>query len=104
MKIASVTFRVPNPAIISASSLRATSSALDSTQGAFLEFPNGPYYGKWGIYLQSSAERRANGFPPPFDAAIAEGAVGAVLQVVIPQQMIAFKSRIFQTQIFESSA
>jgi hypothetical protein len=81
LKIASVTFRVPNPAIISASSLRATSGALDSTQGAFLEIPNGPHYGKWGVLLQSSAERRANGFPSPFDAAVAEGTVGTALQL-----------------------
>lgn len=81
LKIASVTFRLPKPVIISASSLRATNGVLDSTQGAFLEFPNGPYYGKWGISLQSSAQRRANGFPLPFNTAIAEGVVGAALQV-----------------------
>ncbi|MBA5635509.1 hypothetical protein H3H37_00300 [Duganella sp. LX20W] len=81
LKIASTTFRVPNPAIISASSLRATSGALDNTQGAFLEISNGPYFGKWGVLLQSSAERRANGFPSPFDTAIAEGTVETALQL-----------------------
>lgn len=81
LKIASVTFRFPNPAIVSASSLRAISGALDSTQGAFLEIPNGPYYGKWGVQLQSSAERRANGFPSPFDVTVAEGTVGSALQL-----------------------
>lgn len=80
LKIASVTFRVPNSAIISASSLGATSGALDSTQGAFLEIPNGPYYGKWGVQLQSSAERRANGFPSPFNVMVAEGKIGPALQ------------------------
>ena len=81
LKIASVTFRFPNPAIVSASSLRAISGALDSTHGAFLEIPNGPYYGKWGVLLQSSAERRANGFPSPFDVTVAEGTVGSALQL-----------------------
>lgn len=81
LKIAGVTFRVPNPSIISASSLRATGGALDSTQGAALEIPNGPYFGKWGVLLQSSAERRANGFPLPFYTTLAEGTVESALQL-----------------------
>jgi len=71
--IAGVTFRVPNPAIASASALRSSRGDLDSTQGAFLELPNGPYYGKWGILLQSSNERKAAGFPSPFDVMVAGG-------------------------------
>lgn len=66
LTIADVTFHVPNSAIVSASAIRGTSGDLDSTQGAFLELPAGPYYGKWGILLQSSKERKAKGFPLPF--------------------------------------
>lgn len=73
LKIAGITFRVPNPAIVSASAMRGTSGELDSTQGAFLELPNGPYYGKWGILLQSSKERKAKGFPSPFDVMVDGG-------------------------------
>lgn len=70
LKIAGVLFRVPNPAIVSASAMRRSSGDLDSTQGAFLELPNGPYFGKWGIQLQSSRERKAKGFPSPFDGMV----------------------------------
>ena len=81
LQIAGVTFRVPNPAIVSASSLRANNGVLDSTQGAFLEISNGPYFEKWGILLQSSAERRTNGFPLPFDARVTGGTMESALQM-----------------------
>lgn len=68
LEIAGVTFSVPKTAIVSASAARGSSGALDSTEGVFLELPNGPYYGKWGILLQSSKERKAKGFPSPFDS------------------------------------
>lgn len=68
LKIGDVIFRVPSSAIVSGSSTRSTNGGLDNTEGAFLEFPNGPYYGKWGILLQSNRERKAKGFPPSFDA------------------------------------
>jgi hypothetical protein len=78
LKIAGVTFRVPNPAIVSASAMRSSSGDLDGTQGAFLDLPNGPYYGKWAILLQSSKERKAKGFPSPFDAVAGGKSKGAL--------------------------
>ena len=81
LKIAGVIFQVPNKNIISASALRMTSGELDNNQGAFLEFPNGPYFGKWGILLQSSADRNANGFPSPFEVLVSEGRAESVLKM-----------------------
>lgn len=80
LKIAGVTFRVPNPAIASASATRSSSGDLDSAQGAFLELPNGPYHGKWGVLLQSSKERKAAGFPSPFDAMVVGGKSASALE------------------------
>lgn len=81
LKISGVTFQVPSQNIISASALRMTSDELDNNQGAFLEFPNGPYFGKWGILLQSSADRKVNGFPSPFKILVSEGRAESVLKM-----------------------
>lgn len=67
LKIASVTFKVPHSSVVSASATRGSSGDLDNTEGAFLALPNGPYHGKWGIFLQSSKERKGKEFPSPFD-------------------------------------
>ena len=72
VEIAGIKFRVPNPTVVSASSMRKTSGGLDSTHGVFLELPNGPYYGRWGILLEPSDQRKAKGFPSPFDAMVVE--------------------------------
>lgn len=58
--IAGVTFRFPNQAVVSVNTT-VPLDGLDTTQGAFIELPNGPYFGSWGLLLQSSKERGANG-------------------------------------------
>lgn len=81
LKIAGVTFRIPNPQIIIASDVGRDAAPLDNTEGAFLEIPNGPYFGKWGIFLQSSMERKGKGFPSPFDAMVDEGDTANALKM-----------------------
>jgi len=58
--IAGVTFRFPNQAVVSVNTT-VPLDGLDTTQGAFIELPNGHYFGSWGLLLQSSKERGANG-------------------------------------------
>jgi hypothetical protein len=70
VQIASVTFHVPNSSIVSTSYAEDFDRGLDRNQGAFLQFPEGPYHGNWGIFLQSSSERKAGGFPAQIAAAL----------------------------------
>lgn len=62
IKIASVVFKIPAHAIINVDTIQST-IGLDKNQGIAIDLPNGPYFGHWGLLLQSSKERRGNGIP-----------------------------------------
>jgi hypothetical protein len=63
IRIVGVTLAVPARTIVAMSG-KNDRSDLDKTEGAMLALPDGPYFGEWGILLQSSHERHADGMPP----------------------------------------
>ncbi|MFA9218029.1 MAG: hypothetical protein ACEQSK_13105 [Sphingomonadaceae bacterium] len=71
INIASVNFKFPAKAVVSATGIWA--GGLDTNQEAFVVFPNGPYLGSWGISLQSSKDRRGNGMPDEIEGMLTNG-------------------------------